>query len=70
MEKRSIKGDRLQSFTRQLGPVLYLLYTADLPIVLGTITATYTDDIAILAAHNNHIEASLRLQESLFYIEK
>jgi len=50
-------------------PVLYLLYIADLPIALDTITATYADDTAILAAHKNHIEASQRLQESFFYIQ-
>jgi len=33
------------------------------------ITATYADDAAILAAHRDHIEASQRLQESLFYIQ-
>jgi len=41
-----------------LGPVLYLLYIADLLPALGTTTATYTDDTAILAAHKHHIEAS------------
>jgi len=52
-----------------LGSVLYLLYTADLPVALDTITATYTDDTAVLAADKDHIEASQRLQESLFYIQ-
>jgi len=50
-----------------LGPVLYVLYTADLLIALDTITATYADDI--LAACKDHTEASQRLQESLFYIQ-
>jgi len=52
-----------------LEPVLYLLYTADLPIALDTITATYVDDTAILMAHKDYIEASQRLQKSLFHIQ-
>jgi len=36
---------------------------------LNTITATYTDDIPILAVDKDYIEASQRLQESLFYIQ-
>jgi len=53
-----------------LGPALYLLYTADLPLALGIITVTYANNIAILAIHENHIEAFQSLQESLFYIQK
>jgi len=45
--------------------VLYLLYAADFS-ALGSTTATYADDTAVLAAHNNFIEASLRLQENLY----
>jgi len=36
-----------------LGPVLYLLYTADLPVAQDT-TATYANDTAILTAHKDH----------------
>jgi len=55
-----------------LEPMLYLLYTVDLPVALVAlaITVTYMDNTIILMAHNNPIEASLRLQESFFYIQK
>jgi len=52
-----------------LGLVLYLLYTADFPVALDTITITYADDKATLTAHKDHIEASQHLQESIFYIQ-
>jgi len=52
-----------------LGPVLYLLYTADLPVATNTTTASYSDDTAILTAHKDHIEVSQRLQKSLFHIQ-
>jgi len=37
-------------------------------VVLGIATITYAGNIAILATHNNYVEASL--QESLFYIQE
>jgi len=48
--------------------VFYLLYTADLPVALGSITAIYVDDTAVLVAHNNHIETFSQLQESFYHI--
>jgi len=53
-----------------LEPMLYLLYTVNLPVTLDSTTATWMDDIAILAAHNSHIEVSSRLQKNLHYIQK
>jgi len=38
--------------------VFYLLYSADLPVALHSITATYiAHNTAVLVTHNNHIEA-------------
>jgi len=50
--------------------MLHPRYTADLPVALGSTTASYTDDTAILVARNDHIEASLRLRESFSHIQK
>jgi len=52
-----------------LRPVLYLLHTADLPVALDSTTVICADDTIIFVAHNNHIEVSLRLQESLSHPE-
>lgn len=48
-----------------LGPVLYLLYTADLPTCPNTVVATFADDTAILASDKNLDTATAKLQTNL-----
>lgn len=48
-----------------LGPILYLLHTADMPTTENTLTATFADDTAILASHESPEIASRNLQISL-----
>jgi hypothetical protein len=48
-----------------MGPLLYLIYTADLPTTNDTTIATYTDDTALLAADNDPTVASQHLQHHL-----
>ncbi len=45
-----------------LGPLLYLLYTADIPAHDETILATFADDTAVLTRHENYDIAISRLQ--------
>ena len=48
-----------------LGPVLYSIFTADLPVSDLTLTATYADDTAIMASHTDPIIAACHLQQHL-----
>ena len=52
-----------------LGPVLYLIYTADLPTTNNSICATFADDTVIMASHENPDKASIYLQENLNKIQ-
>lgn len=53
-----------------LGPILYSIFTADLPETVGTMTATYADDTAILSSHNNPDIATRNLQNHLHHLEE
>lgn len=52
-----------------LGPVLYLIFTADIPTTKHTVIATYADDTALLSTHSNPTTASLLLQDHLVEVE-
>jgi hypothetical protein len=52
-----------------LAPVLYTIYTADLPTNIGTEKASFADDTAIMASDQNPVSASQKLQAHLSEIE-
>jgi hypothetical protein len=52
-----------------LRPLLYLLYTADLPTSLESTTATFTDDTAIVTMDMDPAIASQKLQTELLAIQ-
>ena len=53
-----------------LGPVLYLLYTSDLPTFNENIVATFADDTAILAVGDNNIESTEKLQKAIAEVQR
>jgi hypothetical protein len=52
-----------------LGPLLYLLYTADLPTTADSTTTTFADDTAVLTAHEDPAIATHRLWTNLNKIQ-
>lgn len=52
-----------------LGPILYLIYTSDLPTNSNATVATFADDTAILSSHADPTIASTNLQLNLDMIQ-
>jgi hypothetical protein len=52
------------------GPLLYILYTADKPIIPTTHIGTFADDTVIMCRHYDPQIATTRLQEHLNLIQK
>lgn len=53
-----------------LGPLLYLIYTSDMPTTNSIHTSTFADDTAFLSVHESPQEASRILQEHIYKLER
>ena len=51
-----------------MGPILYILFTADLPVSSDILIGTFADDTAALAVDLDSKKASTKLQNSLHEI--
>lgn len=52
-----------------LSPILFNIYTSDIPQTINTILATYADDTAILSVNSDPVEASCALKLHLNLID-
>lgn len=48
-----------------MGPVLYVLYRCDIPVLKHDTITTFTDNTAVLAVENTSEEAINKLQETV-----
>lgn len=53
-----------------LGPILYLIFTMDLPLANDTLVATFADDTAIMSSDIDPTRASNKLQSHLDQLEE
>lgn len=53
-----------------LSPLLYLLFTANLPTTEQATTGTFADDTTILTTHKDSKEASKKLEENITEVQK
>lgn len=53
-----------------LGPVLYTIFTSDMPVIENVVVATYADDTAVLSSNLCPVTASHYVQKQINEIEK
>lgn len=66
-ERKEIKAELVQGSLLGMGPVLYLLYTGNIPELENNTIATFADDTTriILAVGEDHEDADRKLQNSI-----